>query len=306
MTEFQDLTKTYGRLQRLRRLLGPVSATPSIAQSMGFITVVAILYFYVGFPLQGALGEPGLFLSEWLLLLVPACLFVRVAGFDVRETFSLRRPEGLKVVGGLLLIAGALPLGWFLAWAQGFVLPVPWDMLEGLEDLVTAESPSRLLWLLALLALTPAICEEAAFRGVLLSGIRGDGPIVRVALVNGLLFGAFHIFFESAFRFLPTAWLGFILAWAVLSSRSIWVGVLMHFVNNGSIVLVASIPALRAWLEGGGGAPPWVLLAPALLAVGVGVRLLSGESDAAKAESAGVEGLSGNVNIMTDAADSSR
>lgn len=172
------------------------------------------------------------------------------------------------------MIAGAIPLGWFLAWAQGFVLPVPWDILEGLEDLVTAEGPSGFLWLLVLLALTPAICEEAVFRGVLLAGIRGRSSTVRVAVVNGLLFGAFHISFESAFRFLPTAWLGFILAWAVLSTRSIWVGVLMHFVNNGSIVLITSVPALRAWLEGGGDAPPWVLLPLALLAVTGGLRLL--------------------------------
>jgi sodium transport system permease protein len=240
---------------------------------------VAVLFFYMGFPLQAGWGERGLLLSEWLLLLLPAFLFVRLAGFDFLETFSFRRPESSQLAGALLLIAGAMPLGWFLTWAQGFVLPVPWDMLEGLEDLMTAESPSRLLWLLALLALTPAICEEVVFRGVLLAGIRGRASAVRVAVFNGLVFGAFHVSFESAFRFLPTAWLGFILAWAVLSTRSIWVGVLMHFVNNGSIVVMAAIPALRAWLENGGDAPPWVLLAPALLAVGLGVRWLSGASD---------------------------
>jgi sodium transport system permease protein len=183
-----------------------------------------------------------------------------------------------------------MPLGWFLAWAQGFVLPIPWDMLEGLEELITAESASRLVWLLALLALTPAICEEVVFRGVLLAGIRGRASAVRVAAFNGLVFGAFHISFESAFRFLPTAWLGFLLAWAVLATRSIWVGILMHFLNNGSIVLMASVPALRAWLEDGGEAPPWVLLAPALLAVALGVKLLGGASDDSK--------------MMADAADS--
>jgi sodium transport system permease protein len=271
-----------GLRERLRRLLGPVSSTPSTAQAIGFIAAVAVLFFYMGFPLQAGWGERGLLLSEWLLLLIPAFLFVRIGGFDFSETFSFRRPGGPQVAGALLLVSGAMPLGWFLAWAQGFVLPVPWDMLEGLEDLITAESPSRLLWLLALLALTPAICEEAVFRGVLLSGIRGRASVVRVAVFNGLVFGAFHISFESAFRFLPTAWLGFILAWAVLSTRSIWVGVLMHFVNNGSIVLIASVPALRAWLEDGGEAPPWVLLAPALLALLVGVRLLGGEAVAAR------------------------
>ena len=279
-----------GLRERLRRLLGPVSATPSAAQAIGFIAAVAVLFFYMGFPLQAGWGERGLLLSEWLLLLLPAFLFVRVAGFDFGETFSFRRPQGQKVVGALLLIAGGMPLGWFLAWAQGFVLPVPWDMLEGLEDLITAESPSRFLWLLALLALTPAICEEVVFRGVLLAGIRDRASAVHVAAFNGLVFGAFHISFESAFRFLPTAWLGFLLAWAVLSTRSIWVGILMHFVNNGSIVLMASIPALRAWLESGGEAPPWVLLAPALLAVAIGVRLLGGASD--------------DLKMMTSAADS--
>ena len=280
MIEFQDMTKTYGRL---RRLLGPVSATPNGAQAIGFIAAVAVLFFYMGFPLQAGWGERGFFLSEWLLLLLPALLFVRIAGFDFGETFSFRRPRGPQVAGALLLIAGAMPLGWLLAWAQGFVLPIPWDMLEGLEDLITAESPWRLFWLLALLALTPAICEEAVFRGVLLAGIRGRASAVRVALFNGLVFGAFHISFESAFRFLPTAWLGFILAWAVLSTRSIWVGILMHFVNNGSIVVIASVPALRAWLEDGGEAPPWVLLAPALLAVAAGVRLVGGESVGSRA-----------------------
>jgi len=282
MIEFQDPTGG-GLRKRLQRLLGPVSATPSVGQAIGFIGVVAVLFFYLGFALQAGWGERGLLLSEWLLLLVPAVLFVRISGCDFGETFSFRRPGRPQVVGALFLIAGAMPLGWFLAWAQGFVLPVPWDMLEGLEDLTTAESPLRLLWLLALLALTPAICEEAVFRGVLLAGIRGRASAVRVAVFNGLVFGAFHLSFESAFRFLPTAWLGFILAWAVLSTRSIWVGVLIHFVNNGSIVLIASVPALRAWLEHGGEGPPWVLLAPALLAVAVGVRLLGEESVGSKA-----------------------
>ncbi len=108
----------------------------------------------------------------------------------------------------------------------------------------------------------------------------------------------------------------------------------MHFVNNASIVLIASIPALRAWLEGGGEAPPWVLLPPALLAVAVGVRLLSRESYPAESESeaakAGPHGVkaephdanaephdvkpepnyvkaeSDDVDIMTDDADSIR
>ena len=166
-------------------------------------------------------------------------------------------------------------MGWFLAWVQGFVLPIPWELLEGLDELITAESPSQFLWLIALFALTPAICEEVVFRGVFLAGTRGRASALRIVILNAVVFGVFHVSFESAFRFLPTAWLGFLLAWSVMSTGSIWVGALMHFVNNGSIVLIASVPELRAWFETAGDAPPWILLPPAVLAIVLGFQLMA-------------------------------
>ena len=263
-----------GLRAQLRAWIGPRGATPQPVHALVFILVVGAIFFYLGFPLQARLGETGLFLSEWLLLLTPAVLFVALAGFDARATLSLRRPRGRQLGAALLLIAGAMPLGWFLAWIQGCVIPIPWELLEGLDELLTAESTPRLLWLLVIFAVTPALCEEFVFRGVLLGGTRGKGSVIRVALLNGLVFGVFHVSFESVFRFLPTAWLGVVLAWAVLTTSSIWVGVLMHFVNNGAIVLIVSVPALRAWFEAGGDAPPWLLLPPAVISMGLGVRLL--------------------------------
>ena len=106
--------------------------------------------------------------AEWLLLFVPAALFVGLGGFDVRRTLSLRLPSAHGLLGGVVLIAGAVPLVWLVGWLQTFVLPIPWELHEDLQDLVTAETTSRLLWLLLILAVTPAICEEIVFRGVLL------------------------------------------------------------------------------------------------------------------------------------------
>ena len=274
---------------QVRAWLGPRGTTPQPIHALVFIVVVGALFFYLGFPLQARLGETGLLLSEWILLFMPALLFVVLGGFNARATLSLRAPRGRQLGAAFLLIAGAMPLGWFLAWIQGFVIPVPWELLEGLDELLTAETTPRLLWLLVIFAVTPALCEEFVFRGVLLGGTRRSGSIMRVALLNGLVFGAFHVSFESVFRFLPTAWLGVVLAWAVLTTSSIWVGALMHFVNNGAIVLIASSPGLRAWFESGGEAPPWLLLPPAVVSMTVGVRLLrgSGRSDNSERSEAG-------------------
>jgi len=263
-----------GWMERLRAG-EQVGKVPDPRASVFFVAGVAVLFFWFGVTLQMQLGERGLLAAEWLLLFVPALLFVRIGGYDVRRTLSLRAPGGRGVAGALLLAGGAVPVAWLIGWLQTFFLPIPWEALQGLEKLVTADTPGRLAWLLLLLAVTPALCEEVVFRGVLLGGTRRLAPW-RVVLLNGLVFGAFHLSFETAIRFLPTAWLGIVISWAVLRSRSIWTGSLMHLLNNGTIVLLASVPTFREMLADPNAPPPLWLLPVAALSLVAGVRVLSG------------------------------
>ena len=124
-----------------------------------------------------------------------------------------------------------------------------------------------------LLAVTPALCEEIVFRGVLLGGTRTLEPWRMIAL-NGLVFGAFHLSFETVIRFLPTALLGALIAWAVWRTGSIWVGSLMHFLNNGTIVLLTSLPAVREVFNDPDAPPPLWLVPIAALSLGVGIRVI--------------------------------
>jgi sodium transport system permease protein len=151
-------------------------------------------------------------------------------------------------------------------------------MLEGLEELVTARDLGRFVWLLLLLAVTPALCEEIVFRGVLLGATRTLVPWRMIAL-NGVVFGAFHLSFETVIRFLPTALLGALIAWAVWRTGSIWVGALMHFVNNGSIVAITSTPALRASLSDPDAPPPVWLVPLGVVVLAAGARLLPRRSE---------------------------
>lgn len=261
-----------GWLERLRAR--PSGRVPDPRAAVLFVAVLAAVFFWGGIALQVSQGERGLLASEWLLLFVPAVLFVRLGGYDVRRTLSLRAPGPRALVGALLLIGGAAPVAWLIGWLQTFFLPIPWEVLEGLEELVTADSPSRLVWLLLLLAVTPAVCEEIVFRGVLLGGTRRLATW-RVVLLNGVVFGAFHLSFETVIRFLPTAWLGIVITWAVLRTGSIWAGALMHLLNNGTIVLLASVPALREIFADPNAPPPLQLLPVAALSLYAGVRVLA-------------------------------
>jgi sodium transport system permease protein len=88
--------------------------------------------------------------------------------------------------------------------------------------------------LLLYIAVLPAICEELAFRGVLLSGLRRKLRPVALVVVVGLIFGLFHV---SLYRIAPTALLGMILTVIALMTGSVFPGMLLHFGNNALSVL---------------------------------------------------------------------
>jgi sodium transport system permease protein len=257
------------------RLFGnkPGADVPVPGQSMMLVALVAVLFFWVGIQMQIRLGEPGVIVSQLAVLLLPALAFVFLGGFDPVRTLSLRRPSANGAVGGLVLILGAMPMVWVLSWLQTFVIPIPWELLEGMQDFITAESGARLAWLLLMLAVTPALCEEMVFRGVLLGGTRSMTPW-RMVVLNGLVFGTFHLSTETVIRFLPSAMLGMVVAWAVWRTGSIFVGMLMHLVNNGTIVLVASSTTLRDLFSDAGAPPPLWLLPIAVVLFGSGIHIL--------------------------------
>lgn len=249
---------------------------PTPTAGVFFVAGVAVVFVWGGAVLELWWGEGGVLAAEWLLLFVPAVLFVRFGRYDPAATLAVARPSPRAMAAAVLMVVGATPTAWAIGWVEHFFLPVPTELVEDLRELVTAEDALRLSWLLLVLAVTPAVCEETVFRGVLLSSTRTLAPW-RAILLNGLVFGAFHISFDSPVRFLPTAWLGIVMAWAVLRTGSLWIGVLIHLLNNGIIVLVASVPALSSLVTDPDAPPPMGLLVLGILSLGAGVAVLRWE-----------------------------
>ena len=88
------------------------------------------------------------------------------------------------------------------------------------------------------MAVTPAICEEALFRGPILRGLATRLSPLAAAVVTGVLFGLFHF---DVWRFLPTGLLGVMLSLIALRARSIIPSMLAHAVNNGCLVALAQL-----------------------------------------------------------------
>ncbi len=253
---------------------GPPSGAGGLAATVALLLVVAGLYIVGGVPLQLFLGEPGLLLAQLTFLLLPPLVFVWWARLDPVWTLSLRWPSGGQLGGGILVLLGGTQLAWILAWAQSLVMPVPAEYLEAMASLLQADSLGRYLWLLVLAAVVPALAEEVLFRGVVLSGFRSALPTLWAVVGAGLVFGLFHLSPQTAFRFLPTAWLGMLLAWVVVVSGSLPLAILLHFLNNAAILTIVAIPATREQMTDIEGEPSLLLLPVGLLLLGWGLWIL--------------------------------
>jgi sodium transport system permease protein len=252
---------------------GPRRA-PTAAEALMFVAAVALLYFHAGSALQAAYGEVGLLASEWGLLFLPVLLLVTVGPFDARRTLGLRRPSARGLAGAAVIALAGIPIGWAIGWAQLQFFDVPRELMGALEKLVTATDLRRFLWILLLVAVTPAVCEEVVFRGVLFQGLAREERMWRTVGISALVFGAFHLSGATAIRLLPTAWIGLLMGIAVWRTRSIYASMLMHFLNNGFAVVVVSRPEVRRALMSDVGEPNWWLVALAPLALAAGLWLL--------------------------------
>ena len=82
---------------------------------------------------------------------------------------------------------------------------------------------------LVLVALLPAICEEVAHRGLLLGGFSRLG-LKKAVILSSLLFGLLHLNINQVFY---ATVLGFLMAVAVVITKSIFPAMIIHFCNNG-------------------------------------------------------------------------
>lgn len=88
---------------------------------------------------------------------------------------------------------------------------------------------------LVTLALMPAICEEVFFRGCLQTYLTGRTTRPHVGIwLTAFIFSSLH--FDPA-GFLPRLFLGALLGYVFAASRSLYPCILLHFLNNASVVV---------------------------------------------------------------------
>ena len=179
-----------------------------------------------------------LIFNELGIFLAGSLLMIRHYRLNLREVLGIRRLRWPIWAAVLMAVPAAQVVALAFFHLVNIFIPTPEDLMrEFTRQITPASLPVWQMYLL--MALVPALCEELAFRGLLLHGLRNRfHPVVRCLLI-GIVFGIFHY---TLFRIAPTALLGVILTAIAMMTRSVLPGMLFHFANN----------SLSIWLEKSG------------------------------------------------------
>ena len=197
------------------------------------------------------------FIPQWLglwqsLIGELICLGIAVGAVtvfqgDFRAVFPLATPKLTGIMGTILIYIGASRALSLVAMIEMYLAP---DQVintsVGLSGLFT-NTP---FWLAILVVgISPAICEEAVFRGVFFNSLwnKTQGKWIPI-VVTASVFGVFH---GSSIRFFPTFLLGMVLGYLLYETNNMFYNFLFHAINNIiSVVTVYGLQFFTKMLEG--------------------------------------------------------
>lgn len=218
-----------------RRLAGSPGHGTNAGDALVLFALAFLMLYFVFLPIEKRHLVTGLLISEWVGLLGLVALYARMSGQRLASVLALTWPPPRVWLGAALIGCGAWAA---VATLSEWLLPAPKAMLEELrKSLVPLDGSRGFFATLFLVALSPAICEEALFRGPILRGLRtrlGPGSAV---LLQAALFGLFHL---DVYRLIPSTLLGVLLGYLALQTGSIVPATIAHFCNNAVLVTLAS------------------------------------------------------------------
>jgi sodium transport system permease protein len=184
------------------------------------------------------------------LIAAPAVAMAVVLTRNPRKTLLLTAPQPLTLPAAVLLAVALHPLVIVLAKGIQMLYPMGEETQRQLAQLTSLLADAPLPYLLLVLALTPAICEELAFRGFILSGLRRRGSRRTAIVLSSIFFGVTHGMLQQS---LSACAMGVILGYLAIQTGSLLPCVLFHLTHNSLTVLASlatpGVLAERPWLS---------------------------------------------------------
>jgi sodium transport system permease protein len=259
----------------VRHLVRDREDTPTVGEALLCGVLLLVIHFFFSLVVPPPTSWKMLATTTVIMLIAlvagPACLMAIMLTRRPAKTLLLCPPIFIATVpaAGLLAILLHPALLWLNEGIR-FLYPLSPAALAKLRE-IDAMFTSAPLWQgLLVICLAPAICEELAFRGFILSGLRRMGHTWGAVVLTSLFFGLAHGILQQS---LGAAVIGVVIGYIAVKSGSLFPGVLYHAVHNSLSVLIGRLtpdvidsqPALKLIFQQGSEAGQFIYRWPAML-----------------------------------------
>jgi sodium transport system permease protein len=225
----------------LRHLIRDREPTPTGGQAtLCFALILSASWFLLQY--LPSLGKNADLLSvvagQAVILIVPVIMAVLLTS-SPRRTLRLAWPEPRYLGLAVALVIALNPLISELRPVVEWLFPISTVVKEALGKIM-AQAPNPAIAVLVF-ALIPAICEEVAFRGFILSALERQHRTRSAILLSALMFGFLHVLLSLFQQLFNATLLGIVLGLLAVRSRSILPGIVFHFLNNALAVLLGFV-----------------------------------------------------------------
>jgi sodium transport system permease protein len=233
-SERLDLRRWIAHLVRDRK------DTPTLQEAFFCVALIYVVQFFTQLAISANTpAEPSfryvvllLFISQVVCIALPAVLMALLFTDQPLKTLLLDRPPKLAACVVAVLLAILLhPVGLQLAHGIRQLYPIQAEVLTDLEAFANLLKTAPYPWLpFLLMALLPAVCEELAFRGFVLSGLRHLGSKSWAIGLTAVFFGIAHGVIQQS---LAAAAVGLVIGYVAVQTGSLIPCMLFHLSYNG-------------------------------------------------------------------------
>ncbi len=208
---------------------------PGIGDCVLLMCIVLLLMLYGGTYAQIKLGFGGVAVQQAFILICPL-VYAWYMKADAKKLFSFKVPKVKGVLGGICLAFAGLLLALVVGALLSPVFPESAESLKALDEMIKDQP----VWAIILvMSVMPAIGEEFLFRGFLMGTLREKCKPWVAIVATTLIFAAYHM---SVLKMFTISIIGLGLTVAAYMTGSIFVSMMMHFINNFTSVLISLYP----------------------------------------------------------------
>ena len=225
--------------------------TPSLAEAFFCVAIIYVIQFFTQLAITANVpASPDfnylallLFISQVVCIALPALLMALLLTSSPAKTLLLdHAPRVAACIAAMLLAVFWHPIGHFVVAMIERVYPISDEMVTQSHNAMRLIESAPYAWLpFLLMAALPALCEEVAFRGFILSGLRHLGHKWWAIGLSAAFFGIAHPVIQQS---IAAATVGLVIGYVAVQTGNLVPCILFHMTYNGLMLASAQWPKL--------------------------------------------------------------